>query len=88
MDNYITPTNYLINSIIGIISLSIYWEIVYFLYTSTFKYQSILSEHLLKIIEFISAIAIIIYKKAFKIESSLKELFNLNGKYFFNIMQN
>lgn len=60
MDNDIVPANYLTNSIKGIIGLGIYWVIVYFLYTRTFKDKSISAEHLLGTIEFISAIAIII----------------------------
>lgn len=61
MDNDIMPTEYLFKSIKGIIYLCIYWGVVYFIYTSTFKDNTISLEHLLGTIEFISAIAIIIY---------------------------
>lgn len=60
MDNDIVPSNFLINAIKGIIILSIYWSITYFLYQHTFGDREFKVENLLGTIEFISALFIIL----------------------------
>lgn len=60
MDNDIVPSNFLINAVKGIIILSIYWSITYFLYQHTFGDREFKVENLLGTIEFISALFIIL----------------------------
>lgn len=54
------PINYLKSSFKSLFILLIYWGIFYFIYTSTFKNETLTLEHILGTIEFISAITIIL----------------------------
>lgn len=73
MDNDIVPSNFLINAVKGIIILSIYWSITYFLYQHTFGDIEFEVKNLFGTIEFISAIFIILflYSLASKLTSKI-----------------
>lgn len=60
MNNNIMPTEYLKNSFKGLLLLSVYWGIFYFIYKKVFKNKNLTLDHTLETIEFISIITIVL----------------------------
>lgn len=60
MNNNIVSIEYLKSSFKNFFILSVYWGIIYFIYSSTFNNEEVTLEHVLGAIEFISAITIVL----------------------------